>query len=60
MVPGTTSAKISNPNGGYTIEIPVNTRELVFIYRGKKLTKRLTAGNNLMNVVLNLDAMQYD
>lgn len=60
MVPGTPVAKISNPNGGYTIEVPANTRELVFIYRGKKLVKRINSENSLMNVVLNLESMQYD
>ena len=60
MVPGSTVAKISNPNGGYTIEVPENTRELVFIYRGKKLVKRINSGNSLINVALDLESMQYD
>lgn len=60
MVPGSTVAKVSNPNGGYTIEIPERTRELVFIYRGKKLTQRLSPENSLLNVALNLETMQYD
>ena len=60
MVPGSTVAKVSNPNGGYTIEVPENTSELVFIYRGKKLTRSISAGNSLVNVALNLEAMEYD
>lgn len=60
MVPGSTVAKVSNPSGGYTIEVPVNTRELVYIYRGKKLVRSINLANNPVNVVLNLDAMQYD
>lgn len=60
MVPGSNVAKISNPNGGYTIEIPERTRELVFIYRGKKLTQRLSSDNSLLNVTLNLATMRYD
>jgi hypothetical protein len=60
MVPGSTVAKISNPNGGYTIEVPMNARELIFIYRGKKLIKPINSGNTLINVVLDLESMQYD
>jgi hypothetical protein len=60
MVPGSASAKVSNPNGGYTIEVPESARELVFIYRGKKLIKRINPDNSLVNVVLNLETMQYD
>ena len=60
MVPGSPVAKVSNPNGGYTIEVPVNTRELVFIYRGKKLVQRINSGNTLINVALDLESMQYD
>ena len=60
MVPGSASAKVSNPNGGYTIEVPESARELVFIYRGKKLIKRIDPDNSLVNVVLNLETMQYD
>ena len=60
MVPGSAVAKVSNPNGGYTIEIPESTRELVFIYRGKKLSQPLSPDNSLLNVVLNLQTMQYD
>lgn len=60
MVPGSTVAKVSNPNGGYTIEIPESTRELVFIYRGKKLSQPLRQDNSLLNVELNLKTMQYD
>jgi hypothetical protein len=60
MIPGATVAKVSNPNGGYTIEVPENTRELIFIYRGKKLVKPVNSGNSLMNVALNLESMQYD
>ena len=60
MVPGSNVAKVSNANGGYTIEVPENTRELVFIYRGKKLVQRVSPGNSLVNVTLNLETMQYD
>ena len=60
MVPGSTVAKISNPNGGYTIEVPESTRELVFIYRGKKLVQRISPGNSLVNVELNLDTMEWE
>ena len=60
MVPGSASAKVSNPNGGYTIEVPESARELVFIYRGKKLVRRIDPDHSLVNVVLNLETMQYD
>ena len=60
MIPGSTVAKVSNPNGGYTIEVPENTSELIFIYRGKKLVQRISSGNSLMNVALDLESMQYD
>lgn len=60
MVPGSTVAKISNPNGGYTIEVPESTRELVFIYRGKKLVRRINPGTSLVNVELNLEAMEWE
>lgn len=60
MVPGSSVAKISNNIGGYTIQVPQGTRELVFIYRGKKMVQRLSASNNLLNVRLNLETMEYD
>ncbi len=60
MVPDSKAAKVSNATGGYTIQVPRNTRELIFIYRGKKLVQRIDSDNNLMNVKLNLAAMQYD
>jgi len=60
MVPGSNVAKISNATGGYTIQVPKNTKELVFIYRGKKLVQRISSENNLVNVRLNLETMQYD
>ncbi len=60
MVPGTTVAKVSNATGGYTIQVPNNARELVFIYRGKKLVQTINSQNNLVNVRLNLETMQYD
>ncbi len=60
MIPGSSVAKISNNIGGYTIQVPPNTRELIFIYRGKKLVQRLSPSNNLLNVRLNLETMEYD
>ncbi len=60
MIPGSNVAKISNNIGGYTIEVPVGTSELIFIYRGKKLTKRIGGSNTLLNVRLDLEAMEYD
>ena len=60
MVPGSSVAKVSNANGGYTIEVPKTLRELVFIYRGKKLVQRINSDNNLVNVRLDLETMQYD
>ena len=60
MVPGSNVAKVSNPNGGYTIEVPENTRELVFIYRGKKLVRRIDPANSLVNVVLNPETMEWE
>jgi hypothetical protein len=60
MVPGSTVAKISNPNGGYTIEVPESTREIVFIYRGKKLVQRISPGNSLVNVELDLETMEWE
>ena len=60
MIPGSNVAKISNNIGGYTIQVPQGTEELVFIYRGKKLVQRLSSNNNLLNVRLNLETMQYD
>jgi len=60
MVPESNVAKVSNATGGYTIEVPKNARELVFIYRGKKLVQPISPGNSLVNVTLNLEKMQYD
>ena len=60
MVPGSTVAKISNPNGGYTIEVPESTREIAFIYRGKKLVQRISPGNSLVNVALDLETMEWE
>ena len=60
MVPGTSVAKASNASGGYTIEVPRTSRELVFIYRGKKLVQKIGSDNNLVNVRLDLETMKYD
>jgi hypothetical protein len=60
MIPGSNVAKISNNIGGYTIEVPRGTSELIFIYRGKKLIKRISGSNTLLNVRLDLEAMEYD
>ena len=60
MVPGTSVAKVSNASGGYTIEVPRTSRELVFIYRGKKLVQKINSDNNLVNVRLDLEKMNYD
>jgi len=60
MVSGTSVAKVSNASGGYTIEVPRTSRELVFIYRGKKLVQKISSDNNLVNVRLDLETMKYD
>jgi len=52
MVSDSKVAKVSNATGGYTIQVPRNTRELVFIYRGKKLVQRIDSDNNLKGLLL--------
>ena len=59
MVTGSNQAKISNAIGGYNIQIPRSATELVFIYRGKKLYKKLNSNTSLVNVQLDLEKMVY-
>ncbi|MGI9542171.1 MAG: hypothetical protein ACR2MX_02870 [Cyclobacteriaceae bacterium] len=59
MVNGTNQAKISNAIGGYNIQIPRTATELVFIYRGKKLYKKIDRNTSLVNVQLDLEKMVY-
>jgi len=59
MVDGSNQAKISNAIGGYNIQIPRSATELIFIYRGKKLYKKINPNTSLVNVQLDLDKMVY-
>ena len=59
MVPGSNKAYISDGAGNYSIKIPNNTKQLVFIFRGKETTLNLSSGSNKMNISLDPKNMAY-
>lgn len=57
MVPGGSTAKISDPGGKYYIQVPRNTTSLVFIYQGKQLVKELDPTSRRLDIHLRTEEM---
>ena len=59
MVPSSKTAKISNADGKYQIQVPHNTVSLLFIYQGKQLSKILDTTDGTLDINLSIDSMKY-
>ena len=59
MVPDSKTAKVSNIDGKYFIEVPDSAATLVFIYKGKHLSKKLNAISGRLDVNLSIENMEY-
>lgn len=59
MVPGGSTAKVSDSTGQYYIQVPKNIASLVFIYRGKQTVKELDPASRKRDVSLNIEDMIY-
>lgn len=59
MVPGGNTAKISDSDGKYYIQVPRGTGSLVYIYRGKQLVKELDPESRKRDINLKIDSMEY-
>ena len=59
MVPGSNTARISDPGGKYYIQVPRNTRRLVFIYQGRQLVKELDPSDRRLDIHLKTEEMTY-
>jgi hypothetical protein len=59
MIPGSSTAKITDPGGKYYIQVPQNTRSLVFIYQGRQLVKRLDPNSRRLDIYLRTEEMSF-
>lgn len=59
MVPGGSTAKISDASGKYYIHVPDDIASLVFIYRGKQSVKELDPASRKRDVDLEFEKMVY-
>ena len=59
MVPGSNTAKVSDPGGKYYIQVPRNTSSLLFIYQGRQLVKPLDPDSRRLDIYLKTEEMSY-
>jgi len=59
MVSGSNKARVSDAGGKYYIQVPRNTRSLVFIYQGRQLVKRLEPQSRRLDIHLMIENMDY-
>jgi hypothetical protein len=59
MVPDSKTARVSNADGKYFIQVPDSTTVLVFIYQGKQLLKELDVITGRMDINLTPENMEY-
>ena len=59
MFPDSKTARVSNAQGKYFIQVPDSTTTLVFIYQGKQLAKELDAITGRLDVNLATEDMEY-
>ena len=59
MVPDGKTARVSNADGRYFIQVPDSTTVLVFIYQGKQLVKELDVIPGRMDINLIPENMEY-
>ena len=57
--PGSRKARISDVAGKYYIQVPRNTRSLVFIYQGRQLVKQLDPQARRLDIHLRTESMTY-
>ena len=58
-VPGSSSARVSDTGGKYYIQVPRNTRRLVFIYQGRQLVKDLDPSDRRLDIHLKTDELAF-
>lgn len=59
MVPGSNKARLSDAGGKYYIQVPRNTKSLIFIYQGKHLIKQLDPQSRRLDIRLKTGNMDY-
>lgn len=59
MVPGARRGRISDEGGKYYIQVPRDTRSLIFIYRGKQLVKDLDPDSRRLDIYLKSESFSY-
>jgi hypothetical protein len=59
MVPDSKTAKVSNAQGKYNIQVTGHTASLLFIYRGKQLVKTLDSTPGRLDINLTIEKMTY-
>ena len=59
MVPDSKTARVSNVDGTYMIQVPDSAERLVFIYKGKHLSKELHTMQGRLDINLTTENMRY-
>ncbi len=58
-VPGSNSGRISDDGGKYYIQVPRNTKTLLFIYQGKQLVKNLDPDSRRLDIYLKSESLSF-
>jgi hypothetical protein len=58
-VPGSNSSRVSDDGGKYYIQVPRNTKSLVFIHHGKQLIKNLDPNSRRLDIHLKSESLSY-
>ena len=59
MVPGGKTARVSDEQGKYYLQIPDSTNSLVLIYQGKQLIEIIDPHTRQQDIQLQLESMSY-
>ena len=59
MTPGSNTARISDHNGKYYIQVSTRTKSLIFIYQGKQVVKSIDPNSRRLDLQLNIEEMSY-
>ena len=59
QVPGSRSGRVTDEDGKYYIQVPRNTKSLLFIYRGKQLVKDLDPTSRRLDIHLKSESLSY-
>jgi|GEM_PF-2256929 len=58
-VPGSGSGRVTDEDGKYYIQVPIDTKSLLFIYQGKQLTKDLDPNHRRLDIRLKSESLTY-